>query len=268
MLSSVQAKAQITFNVDANAPWQGYMNVFEPHPLLGAQYLWGSDWQTVDLPAVISGSTLTLAPNSIDDPSDYWYLPSGGPGSVGQKIMDANFYVQLEPDTVSGQTVTFSGNVLSNTLTGPHVAKAFIRDFTPDFGFFTYTEIELTPGPFSIELATDPGTGRHVQYGFNFNGPNVWITDVAPYGTVEVEVIATSLPGDLNGDGEVTGRDFLFWQRGETVPPHDPALLAEWQGAYNGGGLAGISVVPEPASLSLISAFACGLLLRRTRLGA
>lgn len=267
-ISSTLAQAQVTVNVDVSAPWLGYMNVFETPENLGG-FVFGSPWGVEGLPATFSGTTLTLAPNSVDDPNAFWYTPSGGPGSVGNKIMDANFYVEIPVDTVSGQTLTFEGEVLANSLTGDHVATAFIRDFAPDYSTFNTSTVALTPGPFSVSLATDPGAGRHVQYGFNMNGRNVWITDVAPYGTVQIEAIAdVGIAGDLNGDGAVTGQDFLFWQRGATTPAFDAALLSEWQGAYNGGALAGVTAVPEPATLSLISTIVCGLLFRRSRVNA
>ena len=72
-----------------------------------------------------------------------------------------------------------------------------------------------------------------------------------------------STPGDLNGDGAVTGLDFLDWQRGVTTPAFDSAKLAEWQGAYNGGLLSAVAV-PEPSSVLLVVGMAgCGLLGRR-----
>ncbi len=75
----------------------------------------------------------------------------------------------------------------------------------------------------------------------------------------------SGLPGDLNGDGAVTGRDFLAWQRGETSPAFDANALAEWQGAYNGGALTALSAVPEPSSLTIIAAaVACLAGLKRS----
>lgn len=64
-------------------------------------------------------------------------------------------------------------------------------------------------------------------------------------------------PGDFDGDGDVDGRDLLVWQRGETTPALDPALLTEWQTYYGTGGLAAIAAVPEPAAgLLMLSIFA------------
>ena len=93
--------------VTPGAPWQGFMNVFEI-PSNGGGYVFGSPWGTGDLVAYFTGPTLTLAPNTIGDPNPFWYTPSGGPGSVGNKIMDANMYVETT-GLYSGQTLTFSG---------------------------------------------------------------------------------------------------------------------------------------------------------------
>ncbi|MCA9311414.1 MAG: hypothetical protein KDA21_09435, partial [Phycisphaerales bacterium] len=54
--------------------------------------------------------------------------------------------------------------------------------------------VPLTPGAFSISLALDAGPGRHVQWGFQTIGENVWVTDTAPFGNM---VVATPTPGVL-----------------------------------------------------------------------
>lgn len=174
--------------VDPGQIINGYMNVYD----LGNNYLWGSGWGFGDLVASFSGSNLTLSPNTIGDPDPYWYLPSGGPGSVGQKIMYADSYAQVDDGSLAGQTLNFTGTVLTSTLTSAHVAKAFIRDFAPDFSSFNQTVIDLpASGAFNLSqvLVNDPA--RHVQWGFELIGVNVWFTDVAPYGNI---VIAPYLP--------------------------------------------------------------------------
>src|SRR5688572_2982602 len=82
-----------TVTVDPGATWLGFMNVFNT-PQNGGAYQFGSGWGTADLVATFSGPVLTLAPNTIGDPDPYWYTPSGGPGSTGNKIMDANMYIE------------------------------------------------------------------------------------------------------------------------------------------------------------------------------
>lgn len=190
------ASAAIDFTVSSTPayPWAGFMNVSDL-PANGGAYQFGSPWGPADLTATFAGEVLTLGPNTIGDPDPYWYTPAGGPGAAGNKIMDANMYVE-SPNPVatnvgewSGQMLTFSGLVLSNTLTSAHTSVAFIRDFASDFSSLNQVTVPLTPGAFSISLNTDPGPGRHVQYGFQTVGVNVWVTDVAPYGNAQVTAV-------------------------------------------------------------------------------
>src|SRR5262245_40553414 len=143
------AGAAVTVGVDPGAPYQGFMNVFEL-PSHGGAYVFGSSWGVADLTASFSGPVLTLGPNSINDPSSFWYTPSGGPGAMGNKNMDANMYVQVDDGSLSGQSVTFTGTVLSNTLISPYTSVAFIKDFAPDFSSSISATAPLSPGVFSI----------------------------------------------------------------------------------------------------------------------
>jgi hypothetical protein len=63
--------------------------------------------------------------------------------------------------------------------------------------------------------------------------------------------VSPGVPGDFNGDGVVTGRDFLAWQRGNSPVPFSSTDLATWQASYNNGALAAVSPVPEPGSAFL-----------------
>jgi hypothetical protein len=65
--------------------------------------------------------------------------------------------------------------------------------------------------------------------------------------------------GDFDNDGDVDGRDFLVWQRGNSPNPLSAGDLALWQNSYGTGGLAAISGVPEPSSLALLVIGAFGL---------
>lgn len=63
---------------------------------------------------------------------------------------------------------------------------------------------------------------------------------------------ATTLLGDFDEDGDVDGRDFLEWQRGNSPTPHSADDLANWQlGFAANQPLGGTSVVPEPTAASL-----------------
>lgn len=175
--------------VDPGASWIGFMNVFEI-PQHGGAYVYGNSWGTADLSASFSGPVLTLSPNTVNDPNPFWYSPSGGPGSVGNKTMDANMYVETT-GVYAGQTLNFSGNVLANTLVG-HVNQlgngwtsvAFIKDFAPDYSSFTESSAALIPGFGSISLLTSGDAGDHVQYGFETIGPDANPATAAALGSV------------------------------------------------------------------------------------
>ncbi len=46
---------------------------------------------------------------------------------------------------------------------------------------------------------------------------------------------------DFDGDGDMDGRDFLRWQRGDSPNPFSGGDLSSWQGQYGAGGLSAIS---------------------------
>jgi hypothetical protein len=180
-----------TVAVDPSAPWQGFMNVFEI-PQHGGGYVFGSPWGTVDLRATWAGPVLSLSPNTIGDPDPFWYTPAGGPGAVGNKMMDANMYVETT-GVYAGQTVAFGGTVLANTLVGNVDANgngwtsvAFIKDFAPDYSSFVSVTAPLVNGNFNISLNTINDPARHIQYGFETIGPDVWVTDVGQYGSIQI----------------------------------------------------------------------------------
>ncbi|MBL8875122.1 MAG: hypothetical protein JNM86_04930 [Phycisphaerae bacterium] len=212
--AALSAQAAVVGVGDSSANWLGYMNVFEL-PENGGGYVFGSPWGVDGLRATFNdgAGTLTLYPNSVDDPNPFWYIPEGGPGSTGNKWMDANCYHEVSDGTLSGVVVTFEGTVISNDFTSAHTATIWVKDFAPDYSSHNEMIIPLVPGPFSVSLETEPDPARHVQWGFTVVGANVWITDVGPYGNA---VIATggavnTCPGDLNDDGFVDDADFVIF---------------------------------------------------------
>jgi len=204
LLFAIACTNAATVTVDPTASWQGYMNVFET-PQHGGAFVFGSGWGTADLTATFAGPTLTLGPNTVNDTSSFWYSPSGGPGAVGNKSMDANMYVETT-GLYSGQNLTFTGNVLANTLVG-HVNQlgngwtsvAFIKDFAPDYSSSVSITAPLVNGVFSISLATVNDAARHIQFGFETIGPDVWSTDVAPYGSIQITAVPEPATAGLLG---------------------------------------------------------------------
>ena len=203
-LGASESARAITVGVDSNQTWNGFMNVFNL-PANGGAYQFGGSWGTGDLVAVFGGGSLTLSPNTIGDPNSYWYTPSGGPGSTGNKIMEANFYVQIPDGQVTGQTLTFQGTVTAKTFTSGHTTKAFIKEFEANYSSFTVSEVLLAPGPFSISLPISSDPTKHVQYGFQTVGACVWVTDVGPFGSLVIQdAPAPFVPDQIfNGDFEI-----------------------------------------------------------------
>ncbi len=275
---------------DSTGEWLGFMNVSNlPAPDGDGAFVFGSGWGTDDLVSDFddANGVLTLSPNVIADPNEFWYQNTtgtapdpanpGGPGQRGNKFMDANLYIEDQMGGLSGDTVEFTYTVLSDTTTSAHSGFAFIRDFDPGYGAFVETLVPLTVGTHTISLLTIPPLDetpeqiRPVQFGFTFQGENVWSTDVAPFGSIEIEIPSsggpTPIPGDFNGDGSVNGLDLNILSdnfgtgSGATLGTGD----ANDDGAVNGLDLnivsdnfgtslpAAAAAVPEPTSIALIA---------------
>jgi len=197
-LQGLTIKSGVGLTIDSGTMTNGYMNVFAP-PSAGGGYLFGQTWPVKDLRAQFTGSTsVTLAPCYVADSGTYWYTPSGQPGATGSKIMEANLYGQAD-GTYAGQAVKFSGTVPSYTLQGGSSGwsvKAFIRDFTADYSSFNEQAVPISAtGSFSVRLNAVNDPTRHVQWGLQVKGPDVWITDLSSKGTVVVSALPTTADG-------------------------------------------------------------------------
>ena len=73
---------------------------------------------------------------------------------------------------------------------------------------------------------------------------------VPPMLTIEYQV-PLSQAGNFDGDGDVDGRDFLAWQRGESPNPLSSGDLADWQANYGIESPATAILVPEPANAAM-----------------
>lgn len=75
-------------------------------------------------------------------------------------------------------------------------------------------------------------------------------------------IVPPGITGDFDNDGDVDGRDFLAWQRGDSPDSLSAGDLADWQGNYGFGTLAAATAVPEPSCSALLLGV---ILLRRHR---
>ena len=185
---AITAQAQTDVTVQASTLTLGYMNVFNlPAPDGDGAFQWGSGWGIPDLVATFAGDDVTLSPNTIGDPDPYWYIGGGGPGAPGNKIMEANLYGEDVGGALAGQTVSFSGIVLANSFTSAHTVKAFVKDYAGDFSSYVESSVTLSAtGLFSVSLATINDPARHIQWGLQTVGVNVWVTDTAPFGSMTI----------------------------------------------------------------------------------
>src|SRR4051812_5269718 len=187
LVAASHARGQTTLQVDSTRNWVGYMNVYALSGGGQGAYQFGSGWATNALPAYFTGtSTATLLPNTnVWNPNDNYWVNTNTVPAIGNKWMEANFYVDTG-FTLAGQTVTFTGNVLNNTLVSPYTAVAFIKEFGPGYSYIGMTTAPLSAGPFTVTRAI--GAGNICQYGFMTTGPDADPATAASLGKVVLAV--------------------------------------------------------------------------------
>ena len=154
----------------------------------GGAPLWGSGWGIGALTAYFNGTnSVTMIPNTncwnvVDN---YWVDTNTVPYS-GAKWMEANFYVDV-PTALAGQTVTFTGTCLSNTLVSPYAAIAVIKEFGPGYSWVGMTTADLVEGA-EFTVTRDIAVGHITQYGFILTGPDADPATVASLGKVLIAV--------------------------------------------------------------------------------
>ena len=190
--------AQNTVEVDANADFIGYANVFDL-PVDGGGFQFGSGWGVADLKTVVDAGagTITLQPNFntyADNPTDpFWVNQTTGEGN---KTFEGNTYV--EDNSLVGSELTFIGGAVSHSIDAGYEVVAFIKVFNADFSVLKEETTTLVEGQnFSVTYTNVEAEDAVVQYGFKVTGPNANPADEAMLGSVVVS--ATFLgTNDLN----------------------------------------------------------------------
>ena len=198
---------------DANANWNGYMNVFEL-PENGGGYVFGQPWGVPELSAIFTPSVnnVKLLPNTntyAENPTDgFWVNQTTG---AGNKNMEAITFI--EPGAgANDNDLAFGGNVVGNTLDAAYTAKYFIKALDPNNGYadiFNGSKTFDLPasGTFSVSAtAAELPAGLIVQYGFVMVGPNADPATAGALGSVVIdgdfpvgEVQSTPIYVRLNG---------------------------------------------------------------------
>jgi autotransporter-associated beta strand protein len=257
-LQSLAIKSVVQLTVDSGTMTNGFMNVSDL-PSAGGAFQFGSQWAVPDLRAdFTSGTSVTLAPCFVTDTSSFWYTPSGQPGATGNKIMEANVYGQAD-GTLAGKTVKFSGTVPSYSLlsgSGNWTVNAFVRDFSADYSSVTQSVVPISgTGAFSVSLATSSDPTRHVQWGFQTTGPDVWVTDLPSKGNV----VVNALPVAAEGGKVDVGRGIVTVASGLTPVELVTAIVA---GRADGSwtGTSGITSTAVAAAVAVSTPRAVGWL--------
>jgi hypothetical protein len=193
--SAVQLNAQ-TVTVDPTLLTLGYMNW---SPVAGDAAGYGgsgsSGWGLSALQASFSGTTLTINPNvnTYDGVGDNYWVNADGSGA---NLMDANIYNETT-GTYVGTTLTFTFDVVADTLASPYSSQAFIKDFAPNYSSSTSSTVALTPGVESISLLTSANAGDHIQFGFETFGPDTSSSSPAASEFVEITPVTVPEPSSL-----------------------------------------------------------------------
>ena len=170
-------------------------------------------------------------------------------------------------------------------------AQFFIRTLDPNSGFATTAESILdastlgltdsswTTGSVFFDINDPAFVGNLIQFGITNRSSNFADTGIFLDNVSFTDGVVATDNADFDGDGLVTGNDFLIWQSnvglaGQTDNSNGDANgdgvvgdadLTVWEGQYGTAPLgAAVAAVPEPSSL-LLCVSAAGLLLRRRR---
>jgi hypothetical protein len=134
-----------------------------------------------------ANDVITLQPNTyVYDGATNGMNPAYiNPDGSAAAYLEQDYYIQN--DSLAGDVLTFAGYCSSNSLNSNYVARAWIKDGSPDWSTEHRYDAPLIAGqPFKVSFASTPGD--HIQYGFALWGPGNSATNPVTQGAVEVKV--------------------------------------------------------------------------------
>jgi hypothetical protein len=178
----------VNVSTDHNQHWAGYQVAVGGTVPYFTGYL---DIAAGDMQGTISASDVVrCAPDLRADKlahtdTTVWQDASGTSDAVPGLALDSNYYVDTGSIAINGDTVIFSGQLLTNTMVDPYASSivAFIKDFDSNWGWHNMATVNLntlTNGEiFSVSKVIE-GDGSHIQYGFEWVGPPARTNPAAP----------------------------------------------------------------------------------------
>ena len=195
----------------ALAPFNGYINVWNGANLIssppesgdagtapGASFGFGVTPTTLLRASMdTANDVITLQPNTyvFDGATNSMDPAYINPDGTSAAYLEQDYYIVN--DDLAGQTLTFAGYCVSNSLDSAYTARAWIKDASPSWGVEHRYDTNLVAGqPFILTVPTTPG--NHVQYGFGLWGPANSGTNPITQGAVVVRVYSP-LTGTRSG---------------------------------------------------------------------
>jgi hypothetical protein len=183
VLTAPPGPTNVYVYIDPYQAWAGYRNVTGPSGNYGpASGYIGVGGQTTEFQAAISSQgVVQCAPDiSLDinfhTDLNIWADASGTSAAVA--TYDNTFYVDsTSTGARGGDTVVFSGTMVTNALTDPFMANslvAFIKDFSSGWAYYGEQTVllqNLTNGQSFTITDVINNSGDHVQWGFEWQGP-------------------------------------------------------------------------------------------------
>jgi Immunoglobulin I-set domain len=168
----------VNVSTDHNQRWVGYQTTTLTVPYFTG-YL---DVAAADEQGTISNSDVVrCAPDLRADKlahtdTTVWQDASGLSDANFGLTADSVFYVDTGSLAANGDTVIFSGQIVTNALVSPYADSivAFIKDFDSGWGYHGQSTVNLntlTNGEVFSVSKNISGGGAHIQYGFEWVGP-------------------------------------------------------------------------------------------------